>query len=428
MDTGNAALMLMASCFVFIMAMGIAFYYGGLVRAKSVLNMVTLTLGSVAVTAVTWLLWGWSLAFGSDVGGFMGNPTTGFLFKDTIIAKNGQFVSIEVKNALYEHSLDVAFQLAIAIVAVVFISGALAERVKAGTWMLFTLLWVTFVYAPLVHMERGQNGWLSSTGAFAQAIGTSTIDCASGALVGVASAVSALMIVVIIGKRKRAALRPIKPHNLPLSLIGGALILLGGFGLTCGSTLAAGGSTGYAWLATIISMSGACLAWMMVERLRTGRFTALGAISGMISGLIAILPGVDAVAPLWALVIGLVAGVCACFATGMKYSFGYDDSLDVVAINGVSGVVGMLLTGLFARDMGLFAGGDWRSFVLQLITVAFVILYAGVMTGLIAFILEKTMGWRVSETAEVVGIDIVDQGENAYDFEDTLHSTITKAK
>ena len=189
-----------------------------------------------------------------------------------------------------------------------------------------------------------------------------------------------------------------------------------------------GGSAGYAWLNTVVCASAATLAWLGVERLRAGHFTALGAASGMVTGLVAILPGVTVMSPLWALVTGVLAGIAACLSVSAKYRLGYDDSLDVVAVNGVGGIVGLLATGLFANGSGLFVGGGIRLLFAELVLIFFVILYAGVLTGLIAFGLEKTLGWRVGETEELAGIDIVDQGERAYDFEDSMNSVIKEAK
>ena len=428
MDSGNIAWLLLASCLAFLVVPGIAFFYGGLVRVKSILNMIMLSVGSIVVTGLVWVLWGWSVAFGGGNGaGIAGNPFAGFLLHDAIGSKDGQFVAFDSKGSLYS-CIGIAFECVLAMIAIAVVSGAVAERVKFSTWLVFVAVWVTVVYAPLAHMEWNPNGLLSSDGALSQAIGAHTSDIAGGALIGVGSAVSAMMIVLIIGRRRGFQVVPMKPHNLPLTMLGAFLIWFGCFGLTTGSAVQDGGSAGYAWLNTVVCASAATLAWLSVERLRAGHFTALGAASGMVTGLVAILPGVTVMSPLWALVTGVLAGIAACLSVSAKYRLGYDDSLDVVAVNGVGGIVGLLATGLFANGSGLFVGGGIRLLFAELVLIFFVILYAGVLTGLIAFGLEKTLGWRVGETEELAGIDIVDQGERAYDFEDSMNSVIKEAK
>lgn len=425
----NTAWMLIASCLVFLMIPGLAFFYGGLVRAKNVLNMIMLSLGSMIVTGLVWGLWGWSIAFGGGNGaGIVGNPFTGFLLRNIVVAKDGQFVSLEAKNALYPACINVIFQCAIAMLAVAIISGAIAERVKFSTWIVFVGFWITFVYAPLAHMDWNTNGLLAPDGMLSQAIGIPACDNAGGALLGVGSAISALMIVMIIGRRRGFQITPMKPHNLTLAMLGIFLLLIGSFGLTGGSALRVNAAPSYAILVTILCVSASSFAWLLVEHFKYGHFTALGAASGMVTGLIAILPGVTTLSPLWALITGLLAGGIACFAVSLKYRLGYDDSLDVIATNGVGGIVGLLAVGLFSQGNGLLCGGGIRLLLIELLVIIFVIVFAGVITGLIAFALEKTIGWRVSENEELLGIDVMDHGERAYDFEDAMNSVIKGAK
>lgn len=425
----NTAWMLIASCLVFLMIPGLAFFYGGLVRAKNVLNMIMLSLGSMIVTGLVWVLWGWSIAFGGGNGaGIVGNPFTGFLLRNIVVAKDGQFVSLEAKNALYPACVNVIFQCAIAMLAVAIISGAIAERVKFSTWIVFVGFWITFVYAPLAHMDWNTNGLLAPDGMLSQAIGIPACDNAGGALLGVGSAISALMVVMIIGRRRGFQITPMKPHNLTLTMLGIFLLLIGSFGLTGGSALRVNAAPSYAILVTILCVSASSFAWLLVEHFKYGHFTALGAASGMVAGLIAVLPGVTTLSPLWALITGLLAGGIACFAVSLKYRLGYDDSLDVIATNGVGGIVGLLAVGLFSQGNGLLCGGGIRLLLIELLVIIFVIVFAGVITGLIAFALEKTIGWRVSENEELLGIDVMDHGERAYDFEDAMNSVIKGAK
>ncbi|RBP97890.1 ammonium transporter [Bifidobacterium aemilianum] len=414
MDTGNAAWMLMAATLVFVMTPGIALFYGGMVRAKSVLNMLMLSAGALAVTAIVWTLWGWSIAFaGDDIGGIFGDPAKGFLLKDAIVSNNGVFTAAD-SSGNYPANINIAFQAALAMFAVALISGALAERIRYSSWMLFVVLWITFVYAPLAHMTWN-GGLLSATGAISQAIGAPIRDFAGGSVIQVNAAIAALVIVLVIGTRKDFGKQLPRPHNVPLVLIGAFLLWFGWFGFTGGSALAANGTAGYVWMSTAISGAAGMLAWGFTEKIRSGHYTAVGAASGIISGLAAITPGANVVSPLWALVIGAIAGLLACLACGMKNRFGYDDSLDVVAVQGVSALLGIVLVGVFAEGTGLVFGG-WRQLLAQVCLAVVTLLYSGALTALIAFVLEKTIGWRVSDADELRGMDLIDQGEQAYDF------------
>jgi Amt family ammonium transporter len=428
MDTGNAAWMLMSASLVFLMTPGVAFFYGGMVRAKAVLNMLMLSVAAIAVTGVVWTLWGWSIAYaGHDIGGIFGDPSTGFLLRDTMVAKDGVFTSVDVKGASYPHSIDVAFQVTFAMITVALITGALAERIKFSTWMIFVAAWITFDYAPMAHMVWN-NGLLSPTGAISQAIGAQAHDFAGGTVVHINAAVAAAVIVLIIGKRKGFGVSPIKPHNVPFVMLGAFLLWFGWFGFNAGSAFGANGTAGYAWVSTTLAASAATLGWAVTERLRTGHYTAMGAASGMVAGLVAITPAADVVSPLWAMVLGLIAGIVCCFAVGLKFKFGFDDSLDVIGVHGVGGFIGTVLVGLFAEGTGLLAGGNGKQLLVQFVVALVAILYSGVITAIIAFILEKTIGWRVSEAQEVAGVDISDQGERAYDFAGTASSILKGVK
>ena len=380
LDSGNAAWILTSASLVFLMTPGVAFFYGGMVRAKAVLNMMIMEAAALSVTMVIWVLWGWSIAYaGTSVGGVFGDPATGFLLKDSMVSDGGVFTSASLNSNNYPVSVDVAFQSAFAMITVALICGAIAERVKYSTWMIFVALWITFDYAPL-------------------------------------------------GKRKGFGTQPFRPHNVPFVMLGAFLLWFGWFGFNAGSAFAANGTAGYAWVSTSAATAAAMLSWGFTEKIRTGHYTAMGAASGIVAGLVAITPAADVVSPLWAIVLGAIAGVLTCLACGLKFKLGYDDSLDVVGVHGVGGFTGTVLIGFFGEGTGLFAGGDWKQLVVQLIVALVAIIWSAVVTGIIAFALEKTIGWRVTEAQEVGGIDLADQGERAYDFAGTASSVLKEVK
>lgn len=427
-DSGNTAWILTSASLVFLMTPGVAFFYGGMVRAKAVLNMLMLEAAALSVTMIIWTLWGWSIAYaGSDIGGIFGDPASGFLLKDSMVAQDGVFTATGLNGNNYPVSVDVAFQVAFAMITVGLICGAIAERVKYSTWMIFVALWVTFDYAPMAHMVWN-GGLLSADGAISKAIGAAAHDFAGGTVVHINAAVAALIIVLIIGKRKGFGTQPFRPHNVPFVMLGAFLLWFGWFGFNAGSAFAANGTAGYAWISTTAATAAAMLAWGFTEKIRTGHYTAIGAASGIVAGLVAITPAADVVSPLWAMVIGAIAGVLCCFACGLKFKLGYDDSLDVVGVHGVGGLTGTVLIGFFGEGTGLLAGSDWRQLAVQVIIALCAMLYSGVVTAIIAFALEKTIGWRVTEAQEVGGIDLADQGERAYDFAGTASSVLKEVR
>ena len=414
-DSGNTAWILTSASLVFLMTPGVAFFYGGMVRAKAVLNMLMLEAAALSVTMIIWTLWGWSIAYaGSDIGGIFGDPASGFLLKDSMVAQDGVFTATGLNGNNYPVSVDVAFQVAFAMITVGLICGAIAERVKYSTWMIFVALWVTFDYAPMAHMVWN-GGLLSADGAISKAIGAAAHDFAGGTVVHINAAVAALIIVLIIGKRKGFGTQPFRPHNVPFVMLGAFLLWFGWFGFNAGSAFAANGTAGYAWVSTSAATAAAMLSWGFTEKIRSGHYTA-------------ITPAADVVSPLWAIVMGAIAGVLTCLACGLKFKFGYDDSLDVVGVHGVGGFTGTILIGFFGEGTGLLAGGDWKQLVVQLVIALVAILYSAVITAIIAFALEKTIGWRVTEAQEVGGIDLADQGERAYDFAGTASSVLKEGK
>lgn len=429
MDTGNTAWILTSAALVVLLSVGIIFYYAGLARAKNVLNIITLGLAGTGVTVIVWALWGWSLAFsGHDFAGIIGDPISGFLLRGTIASRSGVFTSIAERGALYPRSVDVLLEGALAVLALTVIIGAVAERIKVGTWSVFAIIWVSLVFAPAAHMLWNPAGLLATNGVFSRLIGTPAHDLAGGGVVFEIAAFSALAIVLIIGQRSTYHVVPLKPHNLPLSMLGACLAAIGFIGLIAGKSGSSSATAGYTAVSASLSAAASMLAWMLSERIRHGHATALGAISGLLAGLVAIAPGADVVSPLWALVTGLVAGLVCRLAVSLKYRLGYDDSFDVVAVFGVAGVLGMLLVGFFAVDYGLLLGGGGILLASQAIAVVLLAAWSFLLTGLIAFVLEKTMGWRLSADEEILGADISDQGERAYDFEDFVNSVFKEAQ
>lgn len=497
MTTMDPQWALLAGALVFIITPGIALFYGGRERATSMVNMMMLSAGAIAVTTLVWTLWGWSLAFaGKDMaGGVIGDPLSGLLFRDSMVADHGVFTSMDANSGL-SGGIPAAFRLACAVVAVALITGALAGRVRYAIWLIFVAVWITLVFAPLAHMVCG-GGLLSPDGAISQALGISVHDFAGGSILHIAAAVSAFAIVMIIGghahfplKRfvlhiknvahtsgnansgatnsrnpksrlsralwadvehaKNAASETVvspvatvtevaaestatqsavengvaarHPHNVPFVMLGVFLIWFGWLGLMIGSSAGVPGVAGYAWVSSTITASASMLAWGVTERLHSGCFTALGAASGVMAGLAASAAAADVIAPLWALVLGVLSGVITSLVTHSRTFVRYDGALHVVSVNGVAALIGVLAVGLFADGSGLLAVGDWHQLVAQLCLIGITVLYAGAVTAVLAFVLEKLFGWRISEAKERKGVDLVDQGERAYDFSSIAQS------
>lgn len=417
-DAGATAWVLMSTALVLLMTPGLAFFYGGMVRMKSVLNMMMMSFGAMGIVAILWVLYGYSMAFGNSVGGdgLVGNPTEFFglsgITADTMSGDIPTFVFV-------------MFQCMFAIITVALISGAIADRTKFGAWMVFAALWATIVYFPVAHWvfafsdeESGYvGGWIANT--------LGAIDFAGGTAVHINAGIAALALVIVIGKRIGFGKTPFRPHNLPFVMLGAALLWFGWFGFNAGSALAANGTAAVAFLNTVVATAAAMLAWLLVEKIRDGHSTSLGAASGVVAGLVAITPACAAVNIVGAMAIGVAAGVLCALAVGLKYKLGYDDSLDVVGVHLVGGIVGTLLIGLFATDAyiadsatGLFYGGGWELLGKQAIAAGAVIAYSFILTFIIAFAIDKTIGFRVSQDDEVRGVDLANHAETAYEFND----------
>ena len=419
LDTGNTAWMLTSAALVLRMTPGLAFFYGGMVRGKSVLNMMMMSFGAMGVVGIIYIFWGYSMSFGSDVLGWFGNPFDAFGLSKVTDADPSNLLAANGVQIL----VWVAFQATFAIITVALISGSIADRTKFGTWLVFSAIWVTVSYFPLAHMVWG-GGFLSNSanGLSAKIFGTTDgvasvapIDFAGGTVVHINAGVAAFVLAVLLGKRKGFGTEPLRPHNIPFVMLGAALLWFGWFGFNAGSAGAANATAGLAWMNTTVATCAAMLAWLVTEKIRDGHATSLGAASGVVAGLVAITPAAGALSPVGSVVMGLVAGVLCALAVGLKYKFGYDDSLDVVGVHLVGGLTGTVLIGFLSTTTGVFYGGGVKQLVVQILIALVAVVYSGLVTLVIGLILKATLGWRVSEEAEVGGVDLALHGETAYE-------------
>jgi ammonium transporter, Amt family len=433
-DTGDTAWMLASSALVLLMTPGLAFFYGGMVRAKSVLNMIMMSVSAMGVVTVLWVLYGYSLAFGNDVGNLFGDPTQFFGLKGLIGGNAAAEVvadpsaGVEAAAAVdiplvftLPATVFVAFQLMFAIITVALISGAVADRIKFGGWLLFAGLWATFVYFPIAHWVFSFDGGTAETGGWI-ANKLAAIDFAGGTAVHINAGTAGLVLAIILGKRRGWPSTPMRPHNLPFVMLGAGLLWFGWYGFNAGSATASNGLAGSTFVTTTIATAAAMLAWLLTERIRDGKATSLGAASGIVAGLVAITPSCSSVNVVGALVIGFVAGVLCALAVGLKYKLGYDDSLDVVGVHLVGGIVGTLLIGLVAAPeagagvTGLFYGGGFDQLWRQAVGAGAVLAYCAIATTILALIVKFTVGLRLTEEDEAAGADEAEHAESAYDF------------
>jgi len=406
MNSGDTAWVLMSSALVLLMTMpGLAFFYGGLVRRKNVLSILMQCFIILCVISLQWMLFGYSLAFGPDFHGIIGNLSWAGLH-GVGAAPNTNYA------ATIPHSVFMVFQMMFAVITPALIIGSYAERVKFPAFLMFTLLWATFVYDPLAHWVWGTGGWLKSLGA---------LDFAGGIVVHVSSGISALVLAVMLGKRIGYNHRPIRPHNLPFTVLGGALLWFGWFGFNAGSALAADGIAANAFMTTNTATAAAGLTWALIEWWHNGTPTILGTVTGAVAGLVAITPACGFVNPVNALFIGMaVAFVCYLAVAVIKSKVGYDDSLDAFGVHGVGGTFGTIATGLLAEKAvnatgtdGLFFGNA-HQFMVQGLMLLVTIVFAAVMTFIIFKIVDAVIGMRVEEKNEIVGLDLTQQSEAAY--------------
>lgn len=405
-NNGDTAWVLISTALVMMMtAPGLAMFYGGLVRRKNVLSTMMQSFFLLCLISVQWILWGYSLAFGPDIGHFIGNLSWAGL-KSVGSAPNADYA------ATIPHNLFMIYQMMFAVITPALITGAFAERIKFSTYVVFSLLWATLVYDPVCHWVWGTGGWLRMKGA---------LDFAGGTVVHISSGVSALVFAIMIGKRKGYPSQPVAPHNMVFTLLGAALLWFGWFGFNAGSALAANGIAVSAFIATNASAAMAALSWIALDWIIVGKPTALGAASGAVAGLVAVTPAAGFVTPLGALVIGILAAlVCYLFVAVIKHKFGYDDSLDAFGVHGVGGTVGALATGLFATKIVNPAGNDGLFYGnpsllgTQALGVIVTVVYAATVTFILLKVLDSLMGLRVKEEEELMGLDVTQHKETAY--------------
>ena len=406
-DTGDTAWMLVSTALVMIMTPGLALFYGGMARRKNVLGTIMQSFLALGIISVIWVLYGYSLSFGPDFHHIIGNLDWAFL-------NHVGFEPDKDYAATIPHQVFMIFQMMFAVITPALITGAFAERFKFKTYIVFLILWATFVYFPLAHWVWGVGGWIRNLGA---------LDFAGGLVVHISSGISALAAAIVVGKRKGYLKDPMPPHNLTMTMLGAALLWFGWFGFNAGSALTSGTLAGSAFVATHVATAAAALFWMFAEWIHRGKPTALGVASGAVAGLVAITPASGFIGVMPSLVTGLVAGVICYIAVNLKTKLGYDDSLDAVGVHGIGGTWGAIATGLFASKLINPAGnngfffGNHSLFFIQLESIAVSWIFSFVVTFIILKILDATMGLRVEEDEEVEGLDLSQHGERGYNFQ-----------
>jgi ammonium transporter, Amt family len=415
-NTGNTAWLLLSSALVLLMTPGLALFYGGLNRSKGALNMMMMSFSSIGLISVLWVLYGFTLAFGTNdsagannvIGSFsqyFGTGTT-WIGEEWMVAGAGTGIPTYA---------FMVFQMMFAIITVALISGAVSDRLKFGGWVLFAIGWFTLVYVPVAHWVWG-GGWIGAK--------LGALDFAGGTAVHINAGAAALGLILVLGKRIGWPREVTKPHNVPFVALGAGLLWFGWFGFNAGSELTVDSITAVAFVNTQVATAAALLGWIIVEWLRDGKPTLVGASSGAVAGLVAITPACGFIAPLPAAVLGIIAGAVCALAVSLKYKLGYDDSLDVVGVHFVGGWIGCLWIGLFGtssvnslvENQGLFYGGGVTQLGVQALSALIVTVYSFVVAFALGFGIEKTIGFRASKEAEIDGIDIAEHAEAGYDL------------
>ncbi|RKS77341.1 Amt family ammonium transporter [Motilibacter peucedani] len=411
LNSGDTAWLLASSALVLLMTPGLAFFYGGMVRSKSVLNMIMMNFACLGVVTILWVLYGYSLAFTGT------NPLIGGLdaigLKGTIDAQSGTLPTLVFS----------AFQMMFAIITPALISGSIADRVKFGAWILFVVLWTSIVYFPVAHwvfyFNGGDGGWIADH--------LKAMDFAGGTAVHINAGAAGLALAFVLRKRIGFKRDQMRPHNLPMVLLGAGLLWFGWFGFNAGSAVSAGQGAALAFMNTQVATAVAAMAWIAVEKVRDGHSTTLGVASGAVAGLVAITPACGSINPMGSIILGAIAGAVCCYAVGLKYRFNFDDSLDVVGVHLVGGLVGTLLIGILATgtaikatasagDPGLWDGGDLTQLGRQAVAAFAVLAYSFVIAYVLGLAIDKTIGFTVSEEEEVNGVDFGQHAETAYEF------------
>ncbi|MET0161541.1 MAG: ammonium transporter [Microbacteriaceae bacterium] len=400
----TAAWTIAATALVLFMTPGLAFFYGGLVKAKSVVSMMMLSFGSLGLIAVLWILYGYNMGNMDLIAGVLGNPFSDFgltnLAADT-----------EDTAGLASATFGATF----AIITTALISGAIADRAKFGSWMLFAGVWATISYFPVQGWVWNTEGWIFNLGTN-MGLSTEVIDWAGGTAVHINAGAAALALAIVLGKRVGFAKGVHKPHNVPLVLLGAAILWFGWFGFNAGIGDFGSNTTGLIVINTLAAPAAGVLGWSLIEKFKEGKATAVGAASGAVAGLVAITPSAANLSPVWAIVLGVIAGAVSALAIDLKFKLGFDDSLDVVGIHLVSGFIGCLYLGFFATGTGLFFSGSFDQLILQAISSIAVAVFSFVVAFVVAIGIEKTIGFRVKNEDEIAGIDTVVHGEEGYAF------------
>jgi Amt family ammonium transporter len=401
-DSGNTAWLLISSALVMLMTPGVAFFYGGMVRRKNILSTMMMSFVCLALVAIIWVVYGYSLAFGNDLGGIIGGLN--FLGLSNV----GQEAS-DVYATTVPHLAFMIFQAMFAIITVALFTGAVVERIKFSSLLVISVLWVTLVYCPIAHWVWGDGGWLYNLGA---------LDFAGGTVVHINAGITALALVLLLGRRKGFPQTPMEANNIPLVVLGASLLWFGWYGFNAGSALTAGGLASSAFVTTTVAAAAAAFTWMMISWIQR-RPSVLGTVTGAVAGLVAVTPAAGFVTPMGALAIGVGAGaICYFTLMFMKTKLHFDDSLDVFAVHGVGGIWGAIATGIFASSSvngyGGLIEGNVHQFLIQILAVAVVATFTFVMTMIIGKVVDKTMGLRVSSQEEIVGLDLSQHGERAY--------------
>jgi Amt family ammonium transporter len=403
----NSLWLIVAAALVLLMTPGVAFFYGGMVKAKSVISMMMMSFGAIAIVGVLWVIYGYGLAFGTPlIPHFLGNPFA----PDNNLVGLSALLGIGDGGAMDPDLGGLAFagfQATFAIITVALISGAIADRAKFGAWLIFAGVWATLVYFPVAYWVFNlTDGWAPAV------LGVN--DFAGGTAVHINAGAAALALALVLGKRVGFQKGIQKPHNVPLTLLGAALLWFGWFGFNSGSEAAVDGVAAIAWINTLAAPAAATLGWLLVEKIKDGKPTSIGAASGAVAGLVAITPACNILTPTWAIVLGLLAGAVCALAIELKFKLGFDDSLDVVGIHLVGGVVGTLYIGIFGAGIGLIDSGSLDQLGVQAIGAFSIMIYSFVLAYAIGWIIEKTIGFRVKNEDEIAGVDTVVHGEEGY--------------
>ena len=402
----NSLWLLVAAALVLLMTPGVAFFYGGMVKAKSVVSMMMMSFGAMGLVGVLWVLYGYGLSFGpSLIPGFLGNPSSLFGLGELVGIGKGGAMSPDLPGLAFA-----GFQATFAILTVALISGAIADRAKFGAWMIFAGVWATLVYFPVAYWVFNlTEGWA--------AFGLKVNDFAGGTAVHINAGAAGLALALVLGKRVGFRKGLSKPHNVPLTLLGAALLWFGWFGFNAGSEAAVDGVAAIAWINTLAAPCAAILGWLVVERIKDGKPTSIGAASGAVAGLVAITPACNILTPGWAVILGLLAGAVCALAIDLKYKLGFDDSLDVVGIHLVGGMIGTLYIGLFGSGIGLLDTGSPQQLLVQAVAAFGIAIYSFVLAYAIGWTIQKTIGFRITNEDEVAGVDTIVHGEEGYALE-----------